>query len=133
MFRSRRMADFWSMLSTFLISWLAANLPVVVLAPEAWQSFWQYNSDRGGDLGSIWYVLSLAGYDVARVNLLSVGLFALGCAAIARLDHLCSSTTQAGFGRLLGGRHVLDHQQGVFPAVRALAAASDDLGSSPLA
>ena len=83
--RSRRMADFWSMLSTFVISWLAVNLPVLILAPDAWRSFWQYNSDRGGDLGSFWYVLSLAGHDLAQVNLISLGLFALGCLGIAIL------------------------------------------------
>ena len=73
------------MLSTFVISWLAVNLPVLILAPDAWRSFWQYNSERGGDLGSFWYVLSLAGYDLAHVNLIGLGLFALGCLGIAVL------------------------------------------------
>ena len=83
--RSRRMPDFWSMATAFVIGWLAANLPVIVLAPDAWRSFWQYNSDRSGDFGSIWYVLSLAGHPVPHLNLVSLGLFALCCAAIAAL------------------------------------------------
>ena len=83
--RSRRMADFGAMFTTFLLSWLAVNVPVVVLAPDAWRSFWQFNIERDGDLGSIWYVLSLAGYPVPQLNLISTGLFALACLAIGAL------------------------------------------------
>jgi len=57
--RGKKMGDFVMTLSTFLVSWGLVNLPVLLLAPDAWFSFWQYNRDRGGDFGSIWYVLSL--------------------------------------------------------------------------
>ncbi len=83
--RGRRMAPFATLLSTFVISWGLVNLPALVLAPAAWRSFWSFNSDRGGDLGSIWYVLSLAGYDVPQLNAVSAGLFAFGCLLIAIL------------------------------------------------
>jgi uncharacterized membrane protein len=83
--RSRRMTDFGSMFTTFLVGWLAANLPVIVFALDAWLSFWQYNSDRAGDYGSIWYVLSLAGRPVQELNPVSIGLFTLCCLGIAAL------------------------------------------------
>jgi uncharacterized membrane protein len=54
------MGDFVMTISTFLVSWGLVNLPVLLLAPDAWFNFWLYNKDRSGDLGSIWYVLSLA-------------------------------------------------------------------------
>ena len=73
------------MLVGFVISWALVNLPVMILAPAAWLTFWQYNSGRGGDLGSLWYVLSLAGSPVPNLNLVAVGLFALGCLGIAVL------------------------------------------------
>jgi uncharacterized membrane protein len=80
--RAKRMGDFVTTLSTFLVSWGLVNLPVMLLAPDAWFSFWIYNSERGGDLGSIWYVLSLAGYPVPYLNWVSGGLFLLGCVGI---------------------------------------------------
>jgi hypothetical protein len=83
--RSRRMVEFWTMFSTFLVSWLAVNLPVMILAPQAWQSFWEYNASRGGDYGSIWYVFVLAGHPVPQLNLLTTTLFALACLGIALL------------------------------------------------
>ncbi len=83
--RGRRMPEFLTTAATFVISWFLVNLPALLLAPEAWLSFWTFNSDRGGDLGSIWYVLSLAGHHVPSLNLVSAGLFALGCLLIAVL------------------------------------------------
>ena len=83
--RARRLPAFGRALAGFVISWAVVNLPVMVLAPRAWLTFWQFNSDRSGDLGSIWYVLSLAGHAVPHLNLVSGGLFAAGCFAIGAL------------------------------------------------
>jgi uncharacterized membrane protein len=83
--RAKRMGDFVMTLSTFLLSWGLVNLPVLLLAPDSWFSFWQYNSDRGGDFGSIWYVLSLAGHPVPYLNWVSGGLFLLCCLGILTL------------------------------------------------
>ena len=80
--RAKRLGDFVMTLSTALVSWGLVNLPALFLAPDAWRSFWAFNSERGGDLGSIWYVLSLAGYPVPYLNWVSAGLFALGCLGI---------------------------------------------------
>jgi uncharacterized membrane protein len=83
--RSGRMPAYGRLLATTALSWTAVNLPVLVLAPQAWRYFWSFNSARDGDLGSIWYVLSLAGFEVPRLNLISGGLFAVACVAIAGL------------------------------------------------
>jgi uncharacterized membrane protein len=83
--RSRRLTEFSALFGTAVISWGAVNLPVLVLAPDAWLYFWQFNSDRGGDFGSIWYVISLAGHPVPNLNLVSGGLFAAACVGIALL------------------------------------------------
>jgi uncharacterized membrane protein len=84
-FRARRMPDFITTASAFVLSWGAVNLPVLALAPQGWKDFWLFNSDRTGDFGSIWYVFSLAGHEVPELNVVSAGLFALGCVVIAGL------------------------------------------------
>jgi uncharacterized membrane protein len=83
--RTKRMSEFANLLGTFVVSWGVVNLPVMVLAPKAWLSFWSFNSDRGGDLGSIWYVLSLAGHTVPHLNLVNAVLFLGACVAIGAL------------------------------------------------
>jgi uncharacterized membrane protein len=94
--RARRMRDFGLALATFVLGWGAVNLPVLMLAPQAWLSFWRFNSDRSGDFGSIWYVLSLAEHPVANLNLVSAGLFALGCLAIGLLIVLAPQRPRLG-------------------------------------
>jgi len=76
--RAGRLKDFWTLLGAFVVSWGLVNLPVLYWAPQEWMSFWTFNSDRSGDLGSIWYVLSLAGHPVPHLNVVNALLF-LGC------------------------------------------------------
>ncbi|HET9650006.1 MAG TPA: glycosyltransferase 87 family protein [Microlunatus sp.] len=83
--RTRRMPAFAVTAGAAVISWSVVNLPVLLLAPDAWLYFWRFNAQRGPDLGSFWYVLSLAGYEIDRVNLLSNGFFLLGCLGVAAL------------------------------------------------
>ncbi|MFP5281993.1 MAG: hypothetical protein ACLGIF_00910, partial [Actinomycetes bacterium] len=81
--RSGQLRPYGRTLAAAALSWSAVNLPVLVLAPEAWSYFWSYNADRAGDFGSIWYVFSLAGFPVPELNALSGALFVAACAAIA--------------------------------------------------
>ena len=94
--RARRLNQFAVALGTFVLSWTAANLPALILAPREWLSFWTFNSDRAGDLGSIWYVFSLAGAPVDHLNLVSGGLFALACLAIGVLIMLAPQRPRVG-------------------------------------
>lgn len=83
--RSRKMREFGIVLVGFAVGWLGPNLPVMLLAPAEWLSFWTFNSDRGGDFGSIWYVFTLAGHPAPHLNTISAGLFVLSCLAIGWL------------------------------------------------
>jgi uncharacterized membrane protein len=68
-------------------AWLAVNAPIYLQAPDQWASFWKFNASRGGDYGSFWYVLSLAGHPVSShvINLVSLGAFGFACVAVAGL------------------------------------------------
>ena len=94
--RAGRMRELGRMLVAFAVAWLVVNLPALWLAPERWLSFWTFNSDRSGDLGSIWYVLSLAGYPVERLNGLALTVFGLLCAVIAALILLAPRRPRIG-------------------------------------
>jgi uncharacterized membrane protein len=40
-----------------IVTWVAVNLPVYLWAPGGWREFFVFNSERGADFGSPWYVL----------------------------------------------------------------------------
>src|SRR3954447_13537967 len=42
-------------------SWLLVNAPAYLSGPDQWKVFWEFNSRRGPDLGSMWLVISQAG------------------------------------------------------------------------
>lgn len=83
--RTRKLNQLAATVGAFLISWSVANLPAVVLAPDAWLEFWTFNSERQGDLGSIWYVFKLAGHPIPALNLVNTLLLLAACAAIGVL------------------------------------------------
>ena len=80
--RSRRVREFFVVAGAAAASWVAVNLPVYLATPTGWMNFWTFNVDRGGDLGSIWYVLSLAGYEVPSLSRVVSALMVVGTAAI---------------------------------------------------
>ena len=94
--RSGRLRAYGLTLVGFVAGWAVVNLPVLLLAPQAWLSFWTFNSERGQDLGSIWYVIKLAGYRIEALNLVAVGLFAVACLGIAALILLAPRRPRVG-------------------------------------
>lgn len=94
--RGSRMDAFGRAVGGFLFAWAAVNLPVMILAPEQWLSFWTFNSDRSGDFGSIWYVLSLAGHPVPHLNLVNTALLVALCGGIAALIALAPRRPRLG-------------------------------------
>ena len=55
--RRRRFSDLGSLSYAAGIAWLLANLPGYVSGVDEWKYFWEFNSARGADLGSIWMML----------------------------------------------------------------------------
>ncbi len=80
--RSNRLKPFFVTAGVALASWVAVNLPVYLATPEGWMNFWTFNVDRGGDLGSIWYVLGLAGVEIGSVSRWVAALMVAGTLAI---------------------------------------------------
>jgi uncharacterized membrane protein len=68
-----------------VVSWLAVNLPVYLATPQGWLNFWTFNRDRGADLGSLWYALSLLDIDVDAVSRMVAVLMVIGTLAICAL------------------------------------------------
>lgn len=94
--RSGRMKEFGRTAAFFVLGWLLPNLPVMILAWDEWVLFWSFNSDRAGDFGSLWYVFALAGTPIDNLNVISTGLFALGCAGVALLIVLAPQRPRVG-------------------------------------
>lgn len=96
--RRGRMREFGRMMIGFTIAWLIPNLPVMILAPDQWMVFWTFNSDRAGDFGSIWYVLSLAGHPVPHLNLVDSLVLIMVCIGIGWL--IISARRPPRFGQV---------------------------------
>ncbi|MFT4215942.1 MAG: glycosyltransferase 87 family protein [Micropruina sp.] len=100
-FRSARLKAFWLAVAGAAGSWVAVNLPVYVLSPSGWLYFWTFNVDRGADLGSIWYVLSLAGHPVPDASAAQTWSMVVGTAAICLLLLLAPRRPRLAQGMLL--------------------------------
>ncbi len=94
--RSRRVRAFGKLLATATVTWVLVNAPVFLASPSGWLYFWQFNIDRGADLGSIWYVMSLAGIPVPNPGMWSLLLMVLGCLGIAALIFLAPRRPRVG-------------------------------------
>jgi uncharacterized membrane protein len=65
-------------------TWVLANVPAWLGQLDRWTEFWRFNSDRGPDLGSLWFLASLRGHPVGThtMNTASWLLFGAGCLAV---------------------------------------------------
>jgi hypothetical protein len=60
------------------LSWVAVNIPFLLGAPERWSEFFRFNSSRGADWDSLWYLLARTfgfTWDPAALNLISAAAF----------------------------------------------------------
>jgi len=71
-------------------SWLVINLPVFYWSPDEYLWFWQFNSDRGPDFGSLWLVAADYGHRATPhiVNVTTAVIFGVACVAIGLLGLL---------------------------------------------
>ena len=89
--RAGRMRAFWVTSGSAAVAWLVVNVPVIIVAPAGWATFYQFSRTRPADWGSIWYLFEHFGVPllgrsgIGSLNLLSAAALALGCLAIAWL------------------------------------------------
>ena len=101
--RNRRIRDFLVAMSAAAITWVAANLPAYLTGREEWRVFWEFNADRGSDLGSIWLVFEQSlntTYLPGTINDVSWVFFGLWCLAVLVLGLRAPETprlAQLGF------------------------------------
>jgi uncharacterized membrane protein len=84
----RRRPDLWALAVVgAAASWVAANLPAFLSGASAWKVFWEFNSHRGADLGSLWLLVDQLGVHSSadRINVVSGLVFLAACAAILAL------------------------------------------------
>jgi uncharacterized membrane protein len=101
--RQRRYRELVDTVLAAFASWLVLNAPAYLSGPDEWKRFWQFNSERGPDLGSVWLVISQAAntpITASTVNHWSWALFALWCVAVAVIGFRAPGTprlAQLGF------------------------------------
>jgi len=89
--RAGRMREFGKTLAAAVITWLAVNVPVLIVAPSGWARFYVFSKARGADWGSVWYMFEhfnvpvLGNPQLSTLNKLTEVFFAVACAAIAVL------------------------------------------------
>jgi len=89
--REKRVRDFAVATGAAVAAWVLANAPAYVTGREQWRVFWEFNSDRGADLGSIWLVISQAtdeAIEASTINSWSWAFFAVWCAVVFGLGML---------------------------------------------
>jgi uncharacterized membrane protein len=89
--RAGRLRAFFVTAGSATAAWLVVNLPVAIVAPHGWATFYTFSSSRGADWGGIWYFFQYLHWPVlgttstSHLNLLSAAAFAVACAAIGLL------------------------------------------------
>ncbi len=85
--RGRQMPAFVRVLLGASWTWLIVNVPVLLVAPDGWATFYTFSRERPASFGSLWYALNDLGHGIPpdRLNLVAGGLFALVCLGIAWL------------------------------------------------
>jgi uncharacterized membrane protein len=98
--RFRELGQAWGMAA---LTWVLLNAPAYLAGPEAWKTFWRFNSERGADLGSIWLVLDQRfdwSTSADTINLWSWLFFGSWCVGVLVLGLSAPSTprlAQLGF------------------------------------
>jgi uncharacterized membrane protein len=85
--RSGRLRELGEAFFGAILAWLTVNLPVMILAPQGWLTFYTFSFRRGEDFGSIWLILAqaLGQGRLPWLNLLPAVSLLLLCLGIAFL------------------------------------------------
>ena len=86
-FRSGQLRPFARVLAATAASWFVVNLPVRLLWPDGWRSFYTLSQNREAGFGSPWYALDRSGFYIPQdsLNSIALGLFVVLCLGIAGL------------------------------------------------
>ncbi|MDR1808759.1 MAG: glycosyltransferase 87 family protein [Propionibacteriaceae bacterium] len=88
--------QFGRLLGVAIITWLAANLPLLLTSWEGWAYFYTFNQNRGPDFGSPWYALNLVGFATPNAQTWAMSLMLVGYAAIALVTVLAPVRPRLG-------------------------------------
>lgn len=83
--RAGRIRSFAATAAAGVVTWMAVNLPFMLLSFEQWARFYTFSSEREVSFSSMWLAFVWTGWDGQTFSLLSNGLFLLCCLAIAYL------------------------------------------------
>jgi uncharacterized membrane protein len=89
--RTGQLREFARTFAAAVAAWLAVNLPVMIIAPSGWATFYVFSKDRGADWGSVWYMFEyfnlpvIGNSQLSALNKLSAVFLAVAVAAIAVL------------------------------------------------
>jgi uncharacterized membrane protein len=100
--RRRALADLTLVVGAAVGAWLLANAPAFLTGPDQWKVFWQFNSERGADLGSLWLVWAQSGHTIEAdtINTVSWAFFGTWCLGVLVLGLLAPESprlAQLGF------------------------------------
>jgi uncharacterized membrane protein len=111
--RTKRFIDLGVTVAGAVSAWAVVNGPIAILWPASWSTFFRFNSDRGIDWGTLWYIGAhfprgggQYGFDFFRnldadpkhstLNTLYLLLFVFACIAIAALIFLAPRRPRLG-------------------------------------
>lgn len=89
--RTGRLRAFWTTTGAAAVAWLIVNVPIAIVAPRGWATFYTFSKSRGADWGGIWYFFEHMQWPVigsdstGTLNLLSASVFAAACVGIGLL------------------------------------------------
>jgi uncharacterized membrane protein len=106
--RRRRWSDLALVTAAAVGAWLVADAPAFLTGRAEWQHFWDFNQQRGADLGSLWLVAQQAldrpdhafAFEAHTINLWSWGLLGVWCLGVLVLGLRAPATprlAQLGF------------------------------------
>jgi uncharacterized membrane protein len=89
--RAGRLRSFWVTAGSAAVTWLAVNVPVMIINFSGWARFYQLSETRSADWGSIWYFFETEHWPVIgttsvhSLNAISSLVFLAACVGIAVL------------------------------------------------
>jgi uncharacterized membrane protein len=106
--RERRFRDLGQVCAATAVTWLLVNAPAYVSGANDWKTFWQFNSGRTADLGSVWLLLDQRfdwSTSASTINLWSWLIFGAWCVGVLVIGLLAPATprlAQLGFLVVVG-------------------------------